>query len=531
MITSDSFFLHEHGYVDPMAELNATIELLNSENGNVIACNYPARYLWIKSQGFDVGSFDLESCQELNEYISSFQKDSLSLVFASEHIDSPASAFGHILLVFHDDDKPLLTADTINFTAETPNDNFFKYAYKGLTGDYDSYFFRTPFFIIKNSYTVVEQRDLYFYKLDLSRDQLKFLIYHLYELRKAKYKYYFITENCAYQIASLLEVAYGGAGNGDHRNSISVLPMDILNSYKDKIVSQFTIEATIKRAQRLFEQMSPDDKQAYSFVKKGTLQINNDLPDKVKETLAIGYEYKFRRFRKILPDYDEAVRLKFSNLLPPPSVRDTASNNSKNMFGIGVYKDRYSQGVYLQYRLIGRDLFENQLNKLQESHLTFLDTELTISDNETVRLQRLDFIRAKSLFSRSKIASATSWSINFGINRQNTLNDAVLDLSLGLGRGYSGYSIGISYLIEAGLQDNESEGNIYLKPSVDLIYYPTNSLKIGLAALKKYGEDGRYDESAVFISKDFDRLSILAKYVMPDSIYGDYSMLVLRRHF
>ena len=223
--------------------------------------------------------------------------------------------------------------------------------------------------------------------------------------------------------------------------------------------------------------------------------------------------------------------MKFNNPLPTPSVLDPAVNNSKNMFGIGLYKDSESRGVFIQYRPIGRDLYEKQLNKLQESHLVFMDTKLIIRSDDSVQLLRLDFIRAKSMFNRSKLSLMPSWAINFGINRQNTLNDAAIDLSFGLGHGYAGNRIGIWYLIEAGLQDNDSEGNAYLKPSANLIYYPTDNIKIGFAALKKYGNYARYEESTVFISKDFNRLSILAKYVMSDSIADDIAMFIFRRHF
>lgn len=529
MVVSNSFFLHENGNIDYLAELNATIELLNSENGNTIACNYPARYLWIKDRGFDVQSFDIESCPELKEYVGTFQKDSLSLVFASEYIDSPASAFGHILLVFHDDDKPLLTADTIHFAAEILQDNFIKYAYMGLSGGYSGYFFRTPFYIIKNTYAISKQRSLFFYQLDLSRERIKFLIYHLFELRKAEYKYYFVRENCAYQIASLLEIAYAHE-HGD-RHSMYVLPAEIVNSYNGRVVNQYTIEASLMRAQRIFDQMTSDERQMYSSAIKGALPIQDNLPDKVKEVLAIKYEYMFRRFGRVLPDYDEAVRLKFNNSLPAPPVFNLDKSNSKNMLGIGSYRDSSSRGVFIQYRPIGRDIYENQFARLQESQLTLMDTQLIITDNETVKLQRFDFISAKSIFNRSSISSVASWTVNFGINRQNSINDATLDVSFGVGRGYSGKYIGVSLLIEAGLQDNDSEGDVYLKPSIDLICYPLNNVKIGFSAFEKHGNHGSYEEGSIFLSKDFNKLSILAKYVMPSSTSGDYLILALRKHF
>ncbi len=530
MVISNSFFLHENGNIDHIAELNATIELLNYENGNIIACNYPARYLWIKNSGYDVQSFDIESCPELYDYVSNFQKDSLYLVFASESLDSPASVFGHILLVFHDDDKPLLAADTIHYAAETHRDNIFKYVYWGLSGGYSGYYFRTPFYIIKYNHIIVKQRSLYFYRLDLSPEQIKYLIYHLFELRKATYRYYFIRENCAYQIARLLDIAYTDK-NIELEYSLSVLPEEVVNHYFDRAVGQFTIEASVMRAQRIFELMASEETRIYYSVTRGELPIQESLPDKVKEVLAIKHEYMFRRFGRVLSDYDETVGLRFNNSLPEPPISDLTGNKNKNLLGFGVYSDSSSQGLYIQYRPIGRDIYENQFTKIQESHLTLLDTQIIVTDNETTRLQRFDIISVKSLFNKSKLSLAASWTLNLGINRQNSLNKATYDFSLGLGRGYSGKRIGVSLLIEAGFQDSDSEGNEYLKPSLDLIYYPTDYIKIGLGALMKYGNYGRYEESFVFLSKDFSKFSILVKHVMSNSISGDYSIAILRKHF
>ena len=99
MVKSDSFFLSINGNADYQAELKSTIDLINSDNGETIACNFPARYSWLKSQGYPVRSIDLNRCPELMEFVAGFQKGTLSLVLASDNIDSAASAFGHLVLV------------------------------------------------------------------------------------------------------------------------------------------------------------------------------------------------------------------------------------------------------------------------------------------------------------------------------------------------------------------------------------------------------------------------------------------------
>jgi len=142
-IVSSGFFLAEDGGNDPISELNATIDLLNSKNGAVVASNYPARYLWLRGHGYSVPEFDLESFSDLNDYVEAFKKQKIYLIFASEYTGCSASFFGHILLGFSGEDS-LLDADVIHFSAETDDgaSGFLKYAYNGLTGKYESYFYR-----------------------------------------------------------------------------------------------------------------------------------------------------------------------------------------------------------------------------------------------------------------------------------------------------------------------------------------------------------------------------------------------------
>lgn len=531
LVTSDDFFLSERGSTDFRAELDATVDLLNSGQGTLVACNFPARYLWIKDNGYNVPPALLDHCPELSEYVSSFQKDSLNLVFVSEHIDSPQSAFGHILLVFHDESKPLLSADTIHFAAETEREGLIRYAYKGLSGGYMGYFIRTPFYIIKNNYAALEQRYLYFYKLNLGPEQIEFLVYHMYELRKAEFKYYFMKENCAYYIAALLDVAYDKA-DSDYIRSAFVLPKDVASSYKDEVVSSRTIEASLMRAQRLYEGMASDERKSYALADRGELQISNSLPSRVKEMLTIKREYMFRRHRWISSDYNDVIRLRYYNPLPDPVVQDPASTGkSSNMFGMGFYNNRYANGALLRYRMVGSDIYENQLSKFHESELLFMDAELALRDGEGVQIQRLDIIGIRSMFSRNMLSTSSSWAANLSVNRQNSLNVAVYDLSAGVGRGHSGKRTGLSYLLEAGVQNSDSEGDGYLKPSVDLIAYPADSLKAGIGGLIKYGRLGRYKESTFFVNKDIGKFSVLAKYVYTNSISGNTASLILMSHF
>ena len=529
-ITSPSFFLNENGAEDPISELYTTIDLLNSKDGGVIAANYPARYLWLHENGYSIPEFDLKSFTELNDYIESFHKDSLYLVFASEQINSPASSFGHLLLVFSDDNISMLAADTIHFAAETEivGDSFFKYAFNGLTGNYDGYFFRTPFFIIKNAYNLNDQRDLNFYKLDLDSKQILFLIYHLYELRKAKYGYYFLTENCAYQIDALLKVAYGSVEDS-YRYHFPIVPIDVLNAYQWNVSEQFVFPATLKRAQSLFDDMSEQSKEIYREVQKEGLKPDWDLPDKVKEVLYIEAEYQFRCLGNVSKDYEEIMLLQFPHTFYSPSLLPPSARNNKHLFGLGTYKDKSHEGLVLGYQLIGRDIYEIQNYKMQESDVAFFDVELKLRDYKDLSFQRLDLLRTKSLFNRGRLSSLAVWSADLGINRQNLDNRVAGNFSLAAGLGNGSDKIGFCCLAGIGVQNTAQEGKLYIKPSLDLLFYPSDVTKTGASILKKYCLHGTYSEAHIFALRSFDGFSVIAECSLSNSdITGNSFTLGIR---
>ena len=50
-IDSSNFFLSENGKKNPQAELQASIKLFEGDDSKK-KCLFPARYLWLKKQGF-----------------------------------------------------------------------------------------------------------------------------------------------------------------------------------------------------------------------------------------------------------------------------------------------------------------------------------------------------------------------------------------------------------------------------------------------------------------------------------------------
>lgn len=528
LIRNNEFFLHPDGNTDYEAELQETVDLINSENGETVACNYPARYSWLKSQGYPVRYIDLNACSKLSEFMRGFQGQRLSLVFASENIDSAESAFGHLLLVFRDLDNPPESADTIQFAAETEKDRFLRYAYKGITGGYPGYFVRSPLFVITTQYSVVEQRSLHFFDLDLTQDQIRILIYHLYELRKARFDYFFLKRNCAFQIASLLKIA---DENLTRCESAFVLPFDILDTIEDRITNAYTIEPSIMRGQRIIDLMRPSERRELRSANRRDIDPNEVESDRVKEVLVLRHEYMFRRHAKVLPDYDTVLGLEYSSTQSFANKSSLKEKSLRNRTGVGYYHSHLASGLYLQYSPLGRFAFENQIESFHENQFIILNTELVVDQDENIYLHRLDILSARSMFDKSDLSPNLSWDFDLGINRENSKNEASFNCSYGIGKAYATGKFGAAYLVGIGAQDSTSEGVFYVKPSIDLIYYPRKDLKIYTSTFSKIGIDGLYNQASFSGEKEFRDVAILVKYLTADNIAGDIGIVSLRFSF
>ncbi|MFT6985863.1 MAG: hypothetical protein ACJAT7_001683, partial [Psychromonas sp.] len=98
-IDNRDFFIAENGKYDPYAELTATIAGFNLEvnqQGNMLSCKYPARYLWLRDNVANVWP-DL-NCPEIQKWKETINPAGITLVFPTAFMNSPSSMFGHTLL-------------------------------------------------------------------------------------------------------------------------------------------------------------------------------------------------------------------------------------------------------------------------------------------------------------------------------------------------------------------------------------------------------------------------------------------------
>lgn len=248
-ITSEGFYLSDSHAIDPRVELNLTLELFSqsintdpavteasSETADPLWCTYPSRFLWLQSMGaIAPDALDYTLCTHLSDWASLDDLSGLSLVQVSGFFANPASAFGHVLLQVNgsesSDARGLLDLG-VNFGASVPDDEGgIAYIVKGLFGGYEAAFSDKAFYAHDRVYSAIENRDMWSHQLDLTVFQRTFLLYHLWELKDARFKYYFLSRNCAYYVAKLLEIVL--EESFDLENRFQYPPIDLFHKVQD----------------------------------------------------------------------------------------------------------------------------------------------------------------------------------------------------------------------------------------------------------------------------------------------------------
>lgn len=216
-VINDDYFVSQEGRFNPQEELNSFTSIMKEyASGNVTnditetLCNFPARLTLLSKT---VSGFSRPVCEEYEEQVSPKSANSISLFFASGYFKNPSSYFGHNLIKINYDDvnsSGVPIKNSLNYGADVQNsEGSILYIINGLIGGYSASYQKNESFIYTHTYTSSQLRDMWEYEIHLSPEMLQFFLEYSWELRRAKYKYYFFNDNCAHRISRVIEDTLG----------------------------------------------------------------------------------------------------------------------------------------------------------------------------------------------------------------------------------------------------------------------------------------------------------------------------------
>lgn len=229
-VDDPAFFLAPDGSRNPDSELAANL-LAIQESPTNYACRFPARAHWLRTtQWYERGKPEA-ACPELETALRKLKPDTAVVMFASEYLGNPSSAFGHTFLVFERAGRSRLLSQAVNYAARV-DERSASNAWKGLTGQLPGQYQILPTFEKVKEYNDLAQRDIWEYELELEPDEVRQLFRHVWELEGIRSDYWFLDENCAFNLLQILDVARPAPTPSlllsEQAAKLTVLPADVI---------------------------------------------------------------------------------------------------------------------------------------------------------------------------------------------------------------------------------------------------------------------------------------------------------------
>jgi len=455
-VISDSFFLSPLGKTNALEELQATIKafylpekVIGAANQHA-QCLFPARLKFIQQQlNFSqLAKFPKVKCPTYKKWRESANINSISVIFASGYLSNPASMYGHLLLKLNNNKNNNLLNVSLNYGAIVPDkENPIVYVIKGIFGGYNAGYSDQQFYRHQQNYSDIELRDMWEYKLSLSKADIDMLASHIWELFGKKFDYYFVDENCAFHIAKLLEVILDNRIISD--DSLWVLPSTVAQGiskikYQNKPLLEKTKYIPSKETvlHYYFNKLTKEQKQvAFSLLnnqfdfknihyKKLTDDNKNLVIESLWQYLDVLKQSTSELDRKSFKAQKHQLVLERLKL-PVGKVVKNYIPTKKHLPHTGMPASKFSVGAVTienlgnystaGFRMTYFDDLSSNIARDKFTNLEMLDIEL-FSNQNSIKIAKFDVIDIKSLYKPEmpwQQKNNMAWTIKAGFEQIN----------------------------------------------------------------------------------------------------------------
>lgn len=453
-VDGDTFFNSPSGKGDPEAELDATLRafFVSQPKDPLVQhpiCHFPARFSWLAAKlAIDGKRLPRVSCPKFFEFASKLNARSVTLVFSSYYLNNPASAFGHTFLRINKatrkderEGRELLDYG-VDYAAVVDTNNALFYAFKGLFGLFPGTFNKMPFYYKVREYNDFESRDLWEYDLDLTADEVQMLVAHLWELGSTFFRYFYLSENCSYQILGALEVV-NPKFEMTSRLGWPVLPSDTLKALLSNpglVKSLHYRPSNRTKFKSLRETLTASELSGVDALLRdptAKLDASFDLAEQVKIIDAaidlVGIEYA-RDLTKKRGEMDQhGIELEQALLerrsgydieseeqtFRPPIDKYPHAGHESARVGLGSGYERYGGWYHtLNYRLALHDLADPARGYPDTSEIEFINGSLRYYvESPKVTFEDFSLVRVRSLSPLTRYDQKLSWMVDTGAKR------------------------------------------------------------------------------------------------------------------
>jgi len=481
-IVTPSFFFANDGKTNAKNELIATIQNFEKNSENI--CYFPARYDFLHKHL----KLTLHAqCPQLDEYIQENYKE-ISLIFTAPKYNAPASIFGHTFLKIYSDTIPY----AVNYAAHIPDVSTFNYVYGGLSGKFYSHYKLLAYNSKAYEYKEEEYRDLVEYKLKLSKEQIKHIMLHLYEIKETQEYYYFLSKNCSSEILKLLDFRDESSHLSQELHSVTI-PINIVTILQNNhLLKNIAIHySKMKNFYRLVNQLTRKERalleKIISF--QATVRELKHTPMTQKEKAkivqaAISYfemHKEKKEFQKSLSTLFKLITLKNSlHIQSKEPIKILKKNPISDKFHKIFIAQKYSR-KRLQETIIGtRALYKSRFDLLddieQKGSIELLELAIRHDTQNNYTLDHFTLINLESIAPSNAFFTNITNKIKIGSKRL-FYHDTLYS--------YANVSLGYSRAVS-----NTIKLNTHLQSGI--YYYNTTLASLGLHTALIYNFHNHY---------------------------------------
>jgi hypothetical protein len=205
-VLRDPNFILSLNDFSPLNELKATLNLFSKQSPD--RCRFIARYYFLSSKLPSFRNNKELPCQQYDNFKQQAPADEISLIYASENLTQPSSMMGHTMLAISgmNNDKQK-TEHAVSYFTNLDSFNIVSILWDTLYKGKEGFFVVEPLQKKMEYYLKVEQRNVWRYKLKLSKYQKELIHKHIWELKNVNIPYFFHKQNCATLSQRIIGVA------------------------------------------------------------------------------------------------------------------------------------------------------------------------------------------------------------------------------------------------------------------------------------------------------------------------------------
>lgn len=436
----ENFFSHKDGKHNPEKELEAFIDQALNEDPDPkksVHCRFPARIRWLKK--FREVPESKVTCDSLEAFRKRLSAKSISVVFSSYYLNNPGSSFGHTFIRLGKQSAAEKASDTtttelldtgINYGALTDGAGPVLFAVGGLAGLFYGNYNAVQYYYKVREYNDYETRDLWSYELDMTQEEIDFIVDYVWELGNTLFKYYFLTENCSYHVLSILEAARPSLNLHAHMPRLYTIPAPTLKALEaEGLIShvKFRPSASTLFYHQLNLLDEKEKKGVQTLIAQKTLE--EEFPPERKalifDTALSLVDYKYAK--EILKGDEKAQSIKRPLLIgrskipvrsPEPDfsyklVRAPHLGHGQKRVALSYLNSDHKNLLDLEWRFAFHDILDNDIGYPNKVTLDIMKAIIR-TNGEDYQLRDFSVVDVLMLGKRDDYNRSSSWKFKLG---------------------------------------------------------------------------------------------------------------------